>query len=101
MSYDLEDMLLLLLSVKHTNSSLFVVEHLSFGTVGSLCAQALQEGLIVESRKKLNLTERGVSFIKQTNDKLGRKGIDRTIARLPNVVIEKIAADDIYLPDRI
>ena len=101
MSYDLEDMLLLLLSIKHTNSSFFVMQHLSYGTVGDLCVEALREGLIVESRKKLQLTERGLSFIEQTNDKLGRKGIERQIARMPDVVIEKISIDDIYLPDRI
>lgn len=57
--------------------------------------------MIVESRKKLQLTERGLSFIEQTNDKLGRKGVERQIARMPDVVIEKISIDDIYLPDRI
>lgn len=101
MSYDLEDMLLLLLSIKHTNSSFFVMQHLSYGTVGDLCAEAIREGLIVESRKKLQLTEQGLSFIERANDKLGRKGIDRFIAHIPDVMIEKISIDDIYLPDRM
>lgn len=101
MTYDLEEMLLLLLSIKHTNSSLFVMEHLSFGVTGDLCAEAIREGLILESQKKLKLTSQGISFINQANDKLGRKGIDRAISRLPGVVIDKISADDIYLPNRI
>lgn len=101
MSYDLESMLLLLLSIKHTNSSFFVAQHLSYGTVGELCVEALREGLIIENRKNLQLTEQGLAFIEQANDRLGRKGIERKIARLPDVVTKKISADDIYLPDRI
>ncbi len=101
MSYDLEDMLLLLISIKHTNSSFFVMEHLSYGTIGDLCSEAIREGLIVENRKELQLTEQGLSFIERANDKLNRKGIDRFIVRIPDVMIEKICIDDIYLPDRI
>ena len=101
MSYDLENMLLLLLSIKHTNSSYFVMQHLSYRTVGDLCAEAIRQGLIVESRKKFHLTEEGTVFIEKANDKLGRKGIDRFIAHLPGVIIEKISIEDIYLPDRI
>ena len=90
MSYDLEDMLLLLLSIKHTDTSFFVMQHLSYGTVGELCSEALKEGLIVENRKRLHLTEDGITFIDQANNKLGRKGIDRLIAHIPDVVGEKI-----------
>ena len=101
MSYDIEDMLLLLLSIKHTSSSLFVMQHLSYGTVGELCEEALKEGLIIENRKTLQLTERGNIFIAQTNGKFNRKGIECKIAHIPDVIVDKIKLEDIYLPEKI
>lgn len=101
MAYNLDDMLLLLLSIKNTNSSIFVMEHLSFGSVGTLCAEALREGLIVETRKNLEITEQGLIFITQANKKLNRKGIDKSIAHIPDVYIQKISEDAVYLPEKI
>lgn len=101
MSYDLEEMLFLLLSIKHTTSSSFVTEHLSFMSVGALCSKAIQEGFIIEIRKELKITEKGLSFISQANDKLNRHGIDRSIAHVPDAYIEKISTDTVYLPEKI
>ena len=101
MSYDLEEMLLLLLSIRKTQSPDFAVNQLSFNKVGSLCSEALKNGWIIEYRKKILLTEQGGLFIEQANDQLGRKGIERYIARLPEVFTEKISLTDIYLPEKI
>ena len=99
MSYDLEEMLFLLLSLKHTTSSSFVTEHLSFS--GALCSEAIREGFIIETRKELKITDKGLAFISETNNKLNRQGIERSIARIPDVYIEKISADAVYLPEKI
>ena len=101
MTYDPEEMLLLLLSVRHSDSSLFVSRHLTSGTSGALCAQALKDGYLFENRRKLELTERGRSFIRETNRRLGRKGIDSAIASVPNEQIDPIGIDDIYLPEKM
>ena len=101
MSYDLEEMLFLLLSLKHTNSSSFVTEHLSFSGVGALSSEAIREGFIIETRKELKITDKGLAFISETNNKLNRHGIERSIARIPDVYIEKISADAVYLPEKI
>ncbi len=101
MSYDLENMLLLLLSIKHTQSSLFVMQHLSYGTIGNLCTEAIRGGLITETRNLFRLTDKGIAFIEQANNTLGRKGIDRAIAKIPDVRIPSISLDDIYLPSKI
>lgn len=101
MSYDLEDMLFLLLSIKNTNYSTFVLEHLTISRVGALCSEAVQEGFLVESRKELKLTEKGMDFIKKTNDRLDRHGLARVIAPVPDVYIRKISVDDIYLPSKM
>ena len=71
MSYDLEEMLFLLLSLKHTNSSSFVTEHLSFSGVGALCSEAIREGFIIETRKELKITDKGLAFISETNKRSG------------------------------
>ena len=92
MSYDLEEMLFLLLSLKHTTSSSFVTEHLSFSGVGALCSEAIREGFIIETRKELKITDKGLAFISETNNKLNRHGIERSIARIPDVYIEKLPA---------
>ena len=96
MSYDLEEMLFLLLSLKHTTSSSFVTEHL-----GALCSEAIREGFIIETRKELKITDKGLAFISETNNKLNRHGIERSIARIPDVYIEKLSADAVYLPEKI
>lgn len=101
MAYDIEEMLMLLLSIKHSTFSEFVVQHLSYKTVGDLCIEALEKGFIIETRKNFHLTEDGYNFIEKMNNKLGRKGIDRQIAHLPDVTIENINLDDIYLPKKI
>lgn len=79
MSYDLEEMLFLLLSLKHTTSSSFVTEHLSFSGVGALCSEAIREGFIIETRKELKITDKGLAFISETNNKLNRHGIERSM----------------------
>ena len=101
MSYDLEEMLFLLLSLKHTTSGSFVTEPLSFSGVGALCSEAIREGFIIETRKELKITDKGLAFISETNNKLNRHGIERSIARIPDVYIEKLSADAVYLPEKI
>ena len=101
MLYSTEDMLLLLISIKNNGNPEFVNNHLSFGTTGYLCAEAIKQEFIVEDRKELFLTEKGNLFIDEANKKLGRKGVDKEIAYLPNAYIKKISIDDIYLPEKI
>lgn len=101
MSYDLEEMLFFLLSLKNTTFSSFVTEHLSFSGVGTLCSEAIHEGFVIETRKELKITDKGLAFISKTNNKLNRHGIERSIAHIPNVYIEKKSADDVYLPEKI
>ena len=57
MSFDRENMLLLLLSIRHSNASFFVSQHLSYGFVGDLCEEAIRKGFLIESRKELQLRE--------------------------------------------
>ena len=101
MSYDSEEMLFLLLSLKHTTFSSFVTEHLSFSGVGTLCSEAIQKGFIIEIRKELKITDKGLAFISETNKKLNRHGIECSISRIPDVYIKKISADAVYLPEKI
>ena len=101
MAYDLEKMLLLLLSIRKAKSSKFMAEYLSFGMIGNLCSEAIHEGFLVETRKELKLTAKGLAFISDANNKLNRHGIDRAIARIPDAYIEKTSIDDIYLPEKM
>ena len=101
MSYNIEDMLLLLLSIKHNGEPDFVKKYITFGTVGYLCSEAIKQGYIIENRKELELTDKGVLFVEETNKKLNKKGVDKEIASLPNAYISKLSIDDIYLPENI
>ena len=101
MSYDPEDMLFFLLSIRHSESSVFVSRHVTSGNVGSLCSQALSEGLLCERLHTLQLTEKGSDYIDNLNRRLGRKGIDKVIALVPDQRIEKIGLDEIYLPQEM
>lgn len=100
MSYDPEDMLFFLLSIRHSESSAFVSRHVT-GSIGSLCSQALSEGLLSERLHSLVLTDKGSDYIDDLNRKLGRKGIDKVIALVPDQRIEKISLDEIYLPQEM
>ena len=62
---------------------------------------AIREGFIIETRKELKITDKGLAFISETNNKLNRHGIERSIARIPDVYIEKLSADAVYLPEKI
>lgn len=101
MAYTIDDMLLLLISIKNNGNPNFVEKHISFGTVGYLCSEAIKQGYIIEDRKELVLTDKGILFIKETNKKLNKKGVNKEIATLPNAYIKKISIDDIYLPEKI
>ena len=101
MSYDVENMLLLLLTIKHTQSSNFVMQHLSYGSISELCSKAINEGFKILIHEEFHITEKGKIFIKHANDELKNKGIAREIARIPDVYIPKISDEDIYLPDKI
>lgn len=101
MSYSVEDMLLLLISIKNRGTPNFVEKHISFGTVGYLCSEAIKQGYIIEDRKELGLTDKGFLFIEEANKKLNKKGVDKEISSLPNAYIKKMLIDDIYLPKKI
>ena len=101
MSFTTEDMLLLLLSIKNDGSPSFVGEHISFGTLGYLCSEAINQGFIIEDRNDLTLTEKGVSFIEKTNKKFNKTGVSKVISTLPNAYIEKVSIEDVYLPEKI
>lgn len=101
MLYTVEDMLLLLISIKNDGNPSFVEDHISFGTVGLLCMEAINKGLIIEDRKEFVLTDKGVSYIEHENKKLNKKGIDKEISSLPDAYIKKFSVDDIYLPEKI
>lgn len=94
-------MLLLLISIKNNGNPDFVERNISFGTVGALCSKAIECGYIIKDRKELVVTEKGLSFIKNANKKLNKKGVSKEIASLPNAYIKKISIDDIYLPEKI
>jgi hypothetical protein len=101
MGNTIEDMLLLLLSIKNKGSTSFVGEHISFGTVGYLCAEAVKQGYIIEERDDLYLSEKGLLFIEEANKKFNKSGIDKEISTIPSAYIKKISQDDVYLPEKI
>lgn len=101
MSYTIEDMLLLLISIKNKGTPDFVEDHISFGTVGYLCSEAIKQGYIVRDRNELILVDKGLLFIEETNKKLKKKGINKEIATLPDAYGKKISIEDIYLPEKI
>ena len=101
MSYDPEDMLFFLLSIRHSESSAFVSRHVTSGNIGSLCSKALSEVRLSERLHSLVLTDKGSDYIDDLNRKLGRKGIDKVIALVPDQRIEKISLEEIYLPQEI
>lgn len=101
MACNSEDILLLLLSIKHNGDPSFVKKYITFGTVGYLCSEAIKQGYIIENRKELELTDKGLLFIDEMNKQLNKKGVDKEIASLPNAYITKISIDDVYLPENI
>ena len=100
MYYDPEELLLLLLSARRTDRSAFISEHLGTFRTVQLCKQALSEGLLVQQQDRYCVTEKGNAFIDEVNRSLGRKGIERAIARLPDVRFKPMAVNAIYLPQR-
>lgn len=98
MSYDADNMLCLLLTIKNGGSASFITSHLSYQDTGLLAAEALHEGLIIETRKTFKITEKGIRYIEETNNELNRHGVDRNISIIPDIYIEKIPLDEIYFP---
>ena len=94
-------MIFLLLSLKDTQYSDYVINHLSYGTVGELCSTAVSEGLIEEYRKEYIITAKGKKFIEEQNKLLGKKGINKFIANIPDAYCSTIEIDEVYIPDKI
>ena len=101
MGNTIEDMLLLLLSIKNNGCTNFVEEHITFGTVGYLCAEAIKQGYIIEERNDLCLSQKGLLFIEETNKKFNKSGIDKEISTIPIAYIKKNSPEDVYLPEKI
>lgn len=101
MGFTNEDMLLLLLSIKNKGNSSFVDEHISFGTVGYLCSEAIKLEYVTEEREGLSLSEKGFLFIEETNKKFNKSGVNKEISTLPNAYIKKISFEDVYFPEKI
>ncbi len=96
-----DEMLFLLMVIKRgADISPFLVEHLGFAGIGRMCVEALEAGLIISSGSSYQITEKGLQFISEQNDLLGRKGLDREIAKIPDALCPKISINSIYLPDR-
>ena len=95
-----EEMLFLLLAIKHeADLSHSLLNQLGFIGVGRLCAEALKAELIVNNGKSYRLTEKGMSYLEEQNNMLGRKGLDREIAKLPGAICPQISVNSIYLPE--
>lgn len=96
-----EEMLSLLLSIKHAaDFSPYLIRQMGFGGIGNLCLEAVSKGYIIDEHDKYKITHDGLLYIEQTNNKLGRKGIEKKIAKMPDAIIAKLPLDSIYLPDK-
>ena len=95
-----EEMLFLLLAIKHeTSFSPTLLGQLGFSGMGRLCLEALKEELIINNEKGYRLTEKGMSYIEEQNNMLGRKGLDREIAKLLGALCPQLSVNSIYLPE--
>ena len=95
-----EEMLFLLLTIKHeVNVSYTLLSQLGFSGIGRLCVEAQNANLIIKSDKGYQLTDKGRIYINEQNDILGRKGLDREIAKLPDALCPQISVNTIYLPE--
>lgn len=96
-----DEMLSLLLVIKRGEDfSDFLMKHLGFATVGKLCVEALESGLIAPGRQGYEITDKGILFINEMNDNLCRKGLDREIAKIPDALCPQISINSIYLPEK-
>ena len=95
-----DEMLFLLMTIKHeTDISSALFKQLGFSGIGRLCIEAQKAELIIQNGSSYQLTDKGRRYIKEQNDILSRKGLDREIAKLPAALCPKIALSTIYLPE--
>ena len=95
-----EELLFLLLTIKHGGSvSHVLLSQFGFSGIGRLCVEAQNAGLIIKGEKGYQLTDKGNLYINDQNDVLGRKGLDREIAKLPDALCSQISVNAIYLPE--
>ena len=95
-----DEMLFLLLAIKHESDvSPALLNQLGFSGIGRLCVEAQKAELIIRNENSYQLTDKGRRYIEEQNDILGRKGLDREIAKLPAALCPKIALNTIYLPE--
>ena len=95
-----DEMLFFLLSIKHgDNVSHALMDQLGFSNIGRLCIEAQRTDLIIKSEKGYQLTAKGKMYIAEQNNIMGRKGIDREIAKLPDAKCQQISVNTIYIPE--
>lgn len=95
-----DEMLFLLLTIKHgANVSPSLLSQLGFSGIGRLCVEAQKSELISKNERGYQLTDKGRQYIQDQNDSLGRKGLDREIAKLPSALCPQISVNSIYLPE--
>lgn len=95
-----DELLFLLLTIKHGGCvSHTLLSQLGFSGIGRLCVEAQNADLIIKNEKGYQLTDKGILYINAQNDILGRRGLDREIAKLPDALCPQISVNTIYLPE--
>lgn len=95
-----DEMLYLLQTIKHgSNVSSSLLSQLGFAGIGRLCVEAQNAELITKNEKGYQITDKGRQYIHDQNDRLGRKGLDKEIAKLPSAQCAQISVNSIYLPE--
>ena len=95
-----DEMLFLLLTIKHGgNVSPSLLSQLGFSGIGRLCVEAQKAELITKNEKGYQLTDKGKQYIHDQNERLGHKGLDKEIAKLPSAQCPQISVNSIYLPE--
>lgn len=95
-----DEMLYLLQTIKHgANVSSSLLSQLGFAGIGRLCVEAQKAELIIKGEKGYRITDKGRQYIRDQNDRMGRKGLDKEIAKLPSAQCTQISVNSIYLPE--
>ncbi len=102
MDYDINDILLLLVSIKKTDLiSDYLFENLGSLKIAKICEFALENNYIINNNGTYSLTSEGENYIEKLNKELKKKGIDKWIVIPSNYKIDKISLEYIYLPNKI
>lgn len=100
--YSTEEELSVLLAIKHgTTSSIYLTNQIGNIKLGAICSDLIKKEYLIDENKKYHLTKKGFNHISELCEALGRKGIDKEIAKIPSSIISKISIYDIYLPKKI